>query len=401
MTDQKGVKLTADPLDGLQRASRRPGPPLSRGSGDTRSGMLILLLLLALLGVLTYLYLIIATPPRALSKPNVNGLQHVFSIYGWGKERLNSPNAVAVDNQGNILVTDTENHRVVAFDDNGAYRFHIGNPQTTIHQLAKSARHLFYPLGVAVGENGNIFVVSMERSMLQIFDSRGRFKKAVPLDRPITVKAVGNQLYITTPGQVWVTDLAGRVLRQFGNRGRALGQLAYPNGLAVDKRGWVFVSDSENNRIQIFDPRGEAKYYLGEPTKSINQSRRLFGLGMGMTLDDKENVYVADAFAHSVRIFSKKGDELGEVGDQGDDDGLFNYPSGIAYIGGRRFAIADKWNDRVQVVEIFPPGTAPGLLGRVSRINLSLVVALATLIFLILAALTYLSLRRRARPLLA
>ncbi|MCK4268337.1 MAG: hypothetical protein KAX16_05860, partial [Actinomycetia bacterium] len=56
--------------------------------------------------------------------------------------------------------------------------------------------------------------------------------------------------------------------------------------------------------------------------------------------------------------FDYEGNKIGEFGSKGEFEGQLNYPAGITYLGARKFAIADKWNDRVQVVRLGTPATA-------------------------------------------
>ena len=101
-------------------------------------------------------------------------------------------------------------------------------------------------------------------------------------------------------------------------------------------------------------------------------------------------LYFVDAFNGEIVIANKKGEEVEKVGDWGHDDGQFYYPGGIAYAGDRKFVIADKFNDRVQVVYIPSPAAEQPAL-RVARYALPLL----PLLFLLLLAAWLLRRRRR------
>lgn len=321
-----------------------------------------LLLLIGVFFLLLYLYFYLEKPPRPVKPVTTEGITHIISIYGFGKERLKSPDGVAVDRKtGNIYVSDTGNHRGLVFDSRGRFLFKFGERKV---DLGIERKKLFFPLGLDVAPNGDIYVASAMASQVSVFDKRGRFKKEIVFDRPIRIKIYNDKLYVTTPGQIWITDLKGKVLKRWGSKGKEQGQFEFPNGIDIDGQGNIFVSDSENMRIQILDKKGRLVGGVGEPPKSMSDADRLFGLGAGLVLDRQERVYVADAFHHAIRVFSHDGDDLGEFGKEGTDDGMFRYPSDMAYMGRDTFVIADKWNDRIQVLKITPPDQRPAAVSR-------------------------------------
>jgi sugar lactone lactonase YvrE len=77
-------------------------------------------------------------------------------------------------------------------------------------------------------------------------------------------------LYVTdtTPGQhrVLVMDRQGILVRQFGKEGQDRGDFSFPNGIAVDSKGNIFVADSGNGRVQAFDKTGALLFAIGRGT---------------------------------------------------------------------------------------------------------------------------------------
>ena len=338
--------------------------------------------------ILLYLYLNLTRPPLPEGGGRAAGIESVFSIYGWGSERFDSPNSVTVGPGGDIYISDTGNHRIAVFDQDGDFRFSIGEKAADPADQPKKGP-LLLPLGLAVSARGEIYVASMERSLVLAFDNRGRLKRQMPVEKPIDLAIRDDELFISTAGPIFVYSLGGKKKHEWGSKGRQLGAYEYPNGLAHDDEGNLFISDTQNSRIQILDDKGSLKGVTGKPPKGLNDAARMFGLNMGLTLDDSQRVYVVDAFRHSIHVFDHSGNKLGEFGEQGELEGRFNYPSGIAHLGGGKFAVADKWNDRVQIIRISVPGLEATAAPTVSLLYPYLLLALLGIL------LVYLSWRRR------
>lgn len=312
-----------------------------------------ILLLLILIGFLGYYYWKLITPPTQVGADSGQGVSHIMTLYGYGNsdaEQLRTPDGIAVDEDGNIIVADSGHSRIMVFDRNGKFVLKFGKKGT-------KKTEMMFPLGVAA-HKGRIYVVSMIQSKLQIYTNKGKLVREVLVDRPIRVKVHKEKLWITTPGQLWTTDLKGNVLRTYFRKGKAAGQLNYPNGIDFDSKDNVFLSDTMNNRIQIMNSKGNVIGAKGEPTKELNQKKRLFGLGMGLAVDDQDRIYVADAFSSAIKVFDHDGNSLADLGEEGSNDGQLDHPSDIVYMGGNRFAVADKQNDRVQILALSAPSKA-------------------------------------------
>jgi DNA-binding beta-propeller fold protein YncE len=128
---------------------------------------------------------------------------------------LDFPNGVAVDGNGYVYVTDSNNGRLLVYDRNGVLAARVGR--------GAGAGNLGLPRGVGVDTNGRVFVM----------DTSGQagfvYKQAQPGEARL--EYVGS----------------------FGSQGVANGQFMYPTGLTVDSRGRLFVADTSNGRIQMWN----------------------------------------------------------------------------------------------------------------------------------------------------
>jgi sugar lactone lactonase YvrE len=125
--------------------------------------------------------------------------------------------------------------------------------------------------------------------------------------------------------------------------------MSFPNGLALDKAGNLYVTDSNNGRLLVFDSSGKqiARIGRGADTGKL-------GLPRGIAIDGQDRVFVVDTTGQGVQVnraFQGKPqlDYLGTFGAQGVGDGQFSFPNGIAVDGRGHIYVADSANDRVQV----------------------------------------------------
>lgn len=307
----------------------------------------LLFILMIMAALLLYLYFILSRPLGATAV-ETKQMKHVFSIYGFGTktdEMLSRPTDVAFDDEGNIYIADAGHARVLVFRSSGQFLRKVG-------KKGFGKGELMEPTGVTTSKDGRIYVADKALSKVVIYDGKGKFQSEFKVMVPFKPHVENGKLYLTTYGHIMVYDLKGRLLTQWGKRGREEGELDCPTGIAVDKSGKVYVSDTLNLRIQAFSRSGELLWVNGKPAEDIKAADRTFGLPGGIAMDEKNLLYLIDAFDNSVKVIDAKGKHLATLGKKGVKEGEFNQPSSIAYDQNGIFAIADKFNDRVQVVKI-------------------------------------------------
>ncbi len=161
-------------------------------------------------------------------------------------------------------------------------------------------------------------------------------------------------LYVTDIAQhrIWHITPEGYVMNYWGNYGTGPGQFNEPWGVAVDAQGNIYVADTWNHRIQKFDPQG--KYVLSWGRFAQVSAYDLAGAGAffgprDVAIGLEGEIYVTDTGNKRVQVFDPEGNFLGEFGGVGDGLGLMDEPVGIAVNGDGVVFVADTWNRRVQI----------------------------------------------------
>ena len=156
-------------------------------------------------------------------------------------------------------------------------------------------------------------------------------------------------------GNVYVADTynyrvqkftaAGTYVAQWGAPGSGNGQLfSRPSGVAVDGNGNVYVADTGNNQIQKFTAAGAYVTRWGTTGSGNGQ----FDLPEGVAVDGNGNVYVADTYNNRIQKFTAAGTYVAQWGTLGSGDVQFDGPQGVAVDGDGNVYVADTFNNRIQ-----------------------------------------------------
>jgi DNA-binding beta-propeller fold protein YncE len=147
---------------------------------------------------------------------------------------------------------------------------------------------------------------------------------------------------------ILILDKKAHILGHIGKRGGGSqpGEFRYPSRIAILGDD-LYVLDSGNSRIQVLDLSGHVRRQI--PLAEAN-------LSDGITVDAKKNIYVTDNQINTVNIFDRNGQFVHKFGIRGAKAGEFNQPSGLWIDSAHRnLYVADTGNHRVQMFEIPAP----------------------------------------------
>jgi DNA-binding beta-propeller fold protein YncE len=169
-----------------------------------------------------------------------------------------APISVSFDDAGRVYVADvgmSKEHRVLVFNTDGAELARFGRT-ARIQQMQEQPGDFYFPNGVAVAKNGDLYVSDGNNRRVQIFDNAGGYKQIVPTSGTPRGIAIDKEqrVYVVDAlaHTVDVYELDGTRIIGFGSPGVGLGQFRFPSDVAFDQRGRIFVTDRENHQIQVW-----------------------------------------------------------------------------------------------------------------------------------------------------
>jgi hypothetical protein len=254
----------------------------------------------------------------------------VTTVAGNGGEfSIGYPADVARDAAGNLYISNTYSNSIQKVSPDGTITTVAGGGKGFADGNGVNAR-FFYPSGIALDGNGNLFVADMQNHAIRK----------------------------VSPGGV-VTTIAGNGAPGAVNGNGTAASFNNPAGIAVDANGNVFVSDQFNHMIRKISPNGNVTTFAGGTTRGAADgigSAASFSMPYGMTFDANGNLHVADWYNHSIRKITPNAQVTTIAGKGvGWVDGLvavakFNYLAGVAIDTEGNMYVADRDNYRIRKI---------------------------------------------------
>ena len=239
-----------------------------------------------------------------LPKSGLRKLNKNVRELGANKGYLNYPQqgggpwGIAVGQNGHIFVVDDSNSQVHVFDKQWKHIRSFG-------QAGSGKGQLDYPAGIAVDHDNRLYIGNQNNNPIKVFENDGTFVRQIGaghLSQPYSVTVHNKHVYVTDHGnhRISVFTLDGQLIRTIGSQGSGPGQFNGPYAVAFapDEEGDMYVTDYSNSRVQVFSANGVYQRQFGEG--HLN-----YPLDIIITAD--RHVIVADKNNSGVVIFNTMG----------------------------------------------------------------------------------------------
>ncbi len=245
-----------------------------------------------------------------------------ISCKAGGKDQIQKSSHLQVDSWGNIYLSQPKEERIVKIDPSGNVLISFGSQG--------NGRGQFAGIGpVAVDATGRVYVVDRGNARIQVFKLTNPFKSQLS-------KTISSQLFLDfesmLDAQEGISDLfslPGKGLFSISNKnnrmsvyngpeltlatpGAGAGQFSGPTAVYVTLDNRIYIADTENHRVQIFNHDGSLYYEFGKNGNKPGQ----FSSPQGIVVNSKGMIYVADTQNNRIEVFNQDGIYLSMIGQE-------------------------------------------------------------------------------------
>ena len=204
----------------------------------------------------------------------------------------------------------------------------------------------------------------------------------------VTIDRQGHRIVTDRNHAISIYTRDGKLKKRFGKHGGGRGEFKYPQGVAADNAGLLYIADYNNSRVQVCDMAGDCVRMIGDKDPGRLQRPKDVAIdGDGdvyvtdykaqqvniytasgqykssitaadvpqqdwlpwyIAVDGDRQLYVTDEMNHCVHVL-KDGRHIQQIGSYGGREGCFNHPDGIALSRDGDIIVCDRGNNRIQV----------------------------------------------------
>ncbi len=222
---------------------------------------------------------------------------------------FNTPSGLALDRHGNLYVADTGNHAIRKVTPLGEVTTLAGDGVAGFADGVGRQARFDGPMGVAVGEDGRVYVADTWNDRIRVIEPAGRVWTLAGGDRPGWADGQGSQARFDTPtdlaldadGTLWVADLRNDALRTVTASGRVATRIGGPEGeqrlwgpmtLALTHDGVAYVGERSSGRVVQVSPTGHVVAVAGDAQR--------FARPAGIALAPDGSLLLGDADAYRI-----------------------------------------------------------------------------------------------------
>ena len=190
-----------------------------------------------------------------------------------------------------------------------------------------------------------IYVTCPNEALLIIFEGTST-RTSLKVRGVAEVLIINEYLFYTDVIQhrVVKANLNGTTISSIGTQGNKPRQFNYPNGIRLSKDGEIYVCDSRNHRVQVFDQDLKLLRVIG----SQGTADGCFGIPDDLDFDEAGNIYVVEEDNHRVQVLTPQGQHIRYIGGYGNGKGELDNPMSAAVYQNMIY-ITDNNNKRISV----------------------------------------------------
>ena len=224
---------------------------------------------------------------------------------------------------------------------------------TKLKDPVQTITNTCYPNFIAFNDDGDMFVTSSEGKCIHVYDSSGKKKTTIgswgngqpQFKSPCGIDINGDVVYVvdTEEHRIYRLTTGGKLLSTFGDKLSKKREFNAPYDLKISPNGKVYVAETGNHRIQVFNPDLTFSHVIIFDAKESGCGSS-FG-PEGIAFDLSGNVHVGCYNSSSVKVFTSSGQFIHQYGKTHSPSGIAIDPSG--------YSLVNNWDNGT--LSIFDP----------------------------------------------
>jgi DNA-binding beta-propeller fold protein YncE/Flp pilus assembly protein TadD len=277
-----------------------------------------------------------------------------FGTRGKGKSEFKNLRDIAIDKSGNIYLCDEENKKVVVIKVTTAYSGPRLPEADILDRFTVKGPTAKFPYKVdvfAVTPEGSLVAWMPEAKEMALLENgtkktlvkEGKLQGQVRSPKGILVGPKG-LLYVADTGndRIQIFNPDGTYNNMFGESGSGEGQFRAPSGVAINSIGNIYVADTKNKKIKAFSADGMFMFAVGPQLGNV-----MLASPVSVVCDENKNVYILDSVLKKVIVT----DAMGKFLRIWDDSGSLQDPASLVYDGKGFFYILDRGTYNVKIFD--------------------------------------------------
>ncbi len=282
------------------------------------------------------------------------------SVRIWGRlgladGRFQRPRAIAIDSNNELYVVD-KTGRIQVFNTQGEFLRGWKTPE-----IANGK-----PTGISIANDGNVMVADTHYFRILFYTPEGKLLNDRTLGSSFGPEK-GQMAFVTdcvqaTDGTYIVSEYGqydrlqkyspeGDFIAWFGEHGPDNYQFARPQAIALDEEGMLWIADSCNHRVQVYDWRSdEPKFLFGFGSNGTQPGQ--FRYPYGLLLGEDNSVYIAEYGGHRVQKLGRDGKFIQSWGMPGREVGEMNAPWSVVQDSQGLLYVVESGNNRIQCFKV-------------------------------------------------
>ncbi len=265
------------------------------------------------------------------SEADIRGEPSWFMRFLFGRQIMNQWLRKAIDRPYSVVF----NNDMLLVSDSGSgsyWQFDFEEETLELAEDPPGRAGIQSGLGLAVDDNGNVLVSDTARKEILLLETGGRLLARFGtglLERPAGLAVDKDSVFVCDAGNNSVIAFSlddGASRSVIGDRDKNTSPLGGPTNVALAPDGSLYISETLAGRVTHFGRDGSLISTVG----SLGVSYGSFGAPKGLAIDRDGLLYVADARYEHVQIFDSEGRVLMVFGLSGDPETDLSLPAGIA-----------------------------------------------------------------------